>query len=386
MQRWAFSIGGSASHEAGHTYGLAHNDDFFQNPGGLSCNDGTDETKPGEDALTRHLMAQGCHFTDGQRAGFRRHFSDATFSILAANVGLSVETVHNWDFRNPNSAAASQLQLEVLSASPTLTTSWTYLGNLSPWTSPSVVGPIGTTTFKSTTYNRFHITWSTGQSWANGTSGNVPGGAQFHVGVAFSEADFTVPDSIIVVKVSLLDGGGNPLALQPRMISYDTGVLDASDGSYNVNFVNAEPSHPLLLGDVIVSELPRVASIDSMVSGAKLAERHGLPIRPWKTDKRLCEIKERDARAGCFVQLRDSQSIVVAKLAQGRHIVKKYDGKCNEGGGGRDSSKFPDINNCPLPGINVDLFPSTVVYVTATIIDPEAKHWDPATKTFVVGR
>ena len=65
---------------------------------------------------------------------------------------------------------------------------------------------------------------------ANGASGVVPGGANFHVGVTFSEADFGVPDAVIVSKVTLLDGGGTPLELQPRMVAYDTGALDAGDG------------------------------------------------------------------------------------------------------------------------------------------------------------
>jgi hypothetical protein len=387
LQRWGFSIGGTAAHEAGHTYGLAHNDDFFQNFPSSGCNDGTDQTKPGEDALTRHLMAQGCHFTDEQRAGFRRHFSDATFGILAANVGLSVETVHNWDFTNPNSSAASKLQFDVLSTSLTLTPSWAYLGNLSPWTTPTVTA-IGTTMFKGITYNRFHLTWSTGQAWANGPPGNVPGGAQFHVGVAFSEADFTVPDSVIVTKVALLDGGGNPLSLQPRMAGYDTGALDAADGTFTLNFFNIDnPSRPLLLGDVVVSELPRVASIDSMVRGAKLQDRHGRPVAPWKAERKLCDRKDLAATEGCYVHLQDVQTVTVTRLMQGRHVVAKHDGKCTEGSprGAGDSSRPPDVNNCPTAGINTDLFPSTMVYVTATVIDPAVKHWDPTTKTFVVG-
>jgi hypothetical protein len=79
LQRWAFSIGGTAAHEAGHTYGLAHTDDF----GTISdqC-DPPDHTKSGEDAVTRHLMAAGCNFTDEERAGFRRHFSDGDCVIV----------------------------------------------------------------------------------------------------------------------------------------------------------------------------------------------------------------------------------------------------------------------------------------------------------------
>src|SRR5439155_7627161 len=88
---------------------------FPANSPSSGCNDGTDQTKAGEDPLTRHLMAQGCHFTDEQRAGFRRHFSDVTFSILAANVGLTLETIHNWDLTNPNSANVTQIRFDVLS-------------------------------------------------------------------------------------------------------------------------------------------------------------------------------------------------------------------------------------------------------------------------------
>lgn len=387
LQRWGFSIGGTAAHEAGHTYGLAHSDDFTETSSSVCT--GTDHTKPGEDALTRHLMARGCHFTDEQRASFRRHFSDVTFSILAANVGLSVETVHNWDFTNPNSAAASQLQYEVLSTSPALTVSWYYNGASSPWISPTVNGPIGTTTFKGTTYNRFQLTWSTAQSWANGSPGTVPGGANFHVGAAFSEADFGVPDSVIVVKVTLLDSGGSPLTLQPRMVGYDTGALDAADGAYNLNFFTIDdPARPLLIGNLTVTELPRLLSIGSMVRGGKMETWQGLPFASWSSPQRkLCDRPEQAVREGCFVRLSETATVIAAKLSQGRHVAQFYDGKCPlvAGGGPSDSSKPTDVNNCPEKGYSLDLFPSTTIYVTATIVDPAAKHWDPAQNTFVTG-
>lgn len=388
LQRWAFSIGGTAAHEAGHTYGLAHTDDF----GTLmdQCSP-PDHTKPGEDPFFRHLMAAGCNFTDEQRAGFRRHFSDATFSILASNVGLSVETIHNWDFSNPNAAAASALQYEVLSTSMTLTPSWTYLGSLSPWTTPSVT-PIGTTVFKGTTYNRFRITFSNPQAWANGSPGNVPGGAQFHVGVAFSEADFGVPDSVIIVKIALLDAGSVPLTLQPRMVAYDTGALDASDGSFKVNFFNVDGvASPLILKDLTVTELPVVASIDSMLIGSQPATRHGGPITGWRSSQPLCPGKPQTtgrAAEGCSVILTEqAQPVTVAKLGQGRNVVQQQDGKCAETnrGGANDRSKAPDVNLCPTAGVNLDLFPATTLYITATVIDPNAKHWDPVQKIFVTG-
>jgi hypothetical protein len=389
LQRWAFSIGGTVAHEAGHTFGLAHTDDRGTT-GADQCT-GPDHTKPGEDPLFRHTMPAGCNITDEQRAGFRRHFSDVTYAILASNVGLSVETIHNWDFTNPNAATASQLQFEVLSTSASLTPSWTYLGNLSPWTTPTVTS-IGTTLFKGATYQRYRITFSNPQSWSNGTPGNVPGGAQFHVGVAFSEADFSVPDSVIVVKIDLLDAGSNPLTLQPRMIAYDTGVLDASDGSYRINFFNADdPSRALILQDLTVTELPVVASIDSMVRSSPPQTRHGEKIQAWKSARPLCEGKSQTTGAaanGCPARLAEEPlTVTVAKLAQGRNVVRVHNGKCPEVAGHRaaDSSRDPDNNLCPTAGVSLDLFPSTTLYITATVIDPNAKHWDPASKVFVTG-
>jgi hypothetical protein len=386
LQRWAFSIGGTAAHEAGHTFGLAHSDDFCDDVMNLLCTFG-DKTKPGEDPVFTHLMPAGSHISNEQRADFRRHFSDATFAILASNIGLSVETIHNWDFTNPNSGPASQLQVELLSQAATLTLSWSYNGNMSPWVSPSITSS-GTATFKGMNYNRFLVTWSAGQAWANGTPGVVPGGANFHVGVTFSEADFSLPDAVIVSKVTLLDGGGTPLELQPRMVAYDTGTLDAADGAYAINFFTADdPSRPLLLGNLSVSELPRVASIDSMVKGLDLKTWQGLPIKPWKSELKLCEKNRNITTDGCFVPLREARSVVVATLRQGRHIVEKYDGKCPPGlrNIAADASKGPDGNDCPNAGINVDLFPATTIYITATVVDPNAKHWDPASKSFVVG-
>ena len=162
-------------------------------------------------------MAQGCCFTHEQRAGFRRHFSDVTFSILAANVGLTLETIHNWDLTNPNSANVTQIRFDVLSPASSLTLTWSYGGGLSPWNAPTVSGPLGTTNFQGTVFNRFQVTWSSGKAWNNG-----PSGVEFHVGAAFSGVNFSVPNPIVVTKIALLDGGGNPRILQPRMPGYET--------------------------------------------------------------------------------------------------------------------------------------------------------------------
>jgi hypothetical protein len=210
LERWAFSIGGTAAHEAGHTYGLTH------------ANGAT--VLPGEDPLGTHIMPAGPSVTPEERAGSRRHFDDTSFGILAANVGLSVETIHNWDFTNPNGVDAKSIRFDLLSTKPTLMLSWSYGGNLS------------------------------------GTD-----------------------------------------------------------------------------------------------------------------------------RAGCTAKLgRSPASIVVSNLAQGRHIAQRHDGACLRITP-RDSVNSPDVNECPNAGFNLDLFPATMLYITATVVDPAAQHWDVATKKMVVG-
>jgi hypothetical protein len=85
-------------------------------------------------------------------------------------------------------------------------------------------------------------------------------------------------------------------------------------------------------------------------------------------------------------------SIVVSKLAQGRHIAQRFDGAClqapppaGRGNAPRDSIKSPDVNECPNAGFSLDLFPATMLYVTATIVDPVAPYWDVTTRKIVVG-
>src|SRR5262249_53784337 len=127
LDRWAFSIGGTAAHEAGHTFGLAH---WM----GVT-------TLAGEPPLSTHIMPQGCTMTDENRAGARRHFDDTSFSVLASNVGLSVQTIHNWDLFNPNGVTATRLEMDLLSTMPSLLETWAYSDSRSPWINPVVSGP-----------------------------------------------------------------------------------------------------------------------------------------------------------------------------------------------------------------------------------------------------
>jgi hypothetical protein len=368
LQRWAFSIGGTAAHEAGHTYGLQHSDDAILPGCGspVTAND-----KPGEDSYHRHIMPQGVTLTDEDRAGYRRHFSDTTFGILASNVGLSVQTVHNWDFTNPNSAAATSMQMEVLSSASPLTLSWWYTGATSPWTNPSVSASLGTVNFKGVNYNHYRITWATPNLAWTGPAGTVNGGAGFHVGAEFTGLSFDNPDPVIITNVTLFDVSSSPLTLHPRLAAFDSGALDASDGSFRLSMFVTDGGLPLIVKDVKVSQLPVVLSIESMVAGAPMHTWDGFPVVPWST------ITCPDA------QVADSSSCVIAHLKDGRHIVE--DSRKQGTGGIRDNNTLTSDAPFRIGGINVDLFPATTIFITATVIDPVATYWDAVQSQFVNG-
>ncbi|HEY0156195.1 MAG TPA: hypothetical protein VGF28_02790 [Thermoanaerobaculia bacterium] len=366
LQRWANGIGGTASHEGGHTYGLAHSNDITP--------------RPGEDADTRHIMRAGV--TVGTRVGGRRHFSDTGFGLLAANVGLAVQTVHNWDFTNPNSVDARELRMEILSTQASLTLGWAYNGLRSPWLNPVISTLAGTVTFKGTTYNRFQVRWSSGQAWSNTEaapfepSGTVGPAKNFHIGATFVGVDFNTPDPVIVRNVTLHDASGTALPLHPRMVAYDAGALDAFDGSFDVRFFNmGDPTRPLLIRDVRVFELPRVLSIDSMLAGKPMFTWENLPVVPWRS-KELPN-----------ATVRDEQVLTVATLKQGHTIFIDHDRQRPNNyraTGAADVHTGPEVNDVAR-GIATGLFPSTIVYITLTVVDPDAEHWDPVQARMVRG-
>lgn len=368
LDRWAFSIGGTAAHEGGHTFGLSHADGA--------------NMAPGEGGVGTSIMPQGSLLSDEQRACCRRRFNDVTFSLLASNVGLSIQTIHNWDFTNPNSSAAARLQVEFLSAQPSMLLTWSYTGNLSPWNNPAVSGPLGTQTLQGTSYNRFRIEWSNGQAWSNGSPGTVGAGVRFHVGAAFSGVDYNTPNPILVSKVTLLDSAGNPLTLSPRMFGYDSGAADASDGSFRVRFTNFDAARPLVLTNLAVRELPVPISIDSMVSGAPMRDWRGIPVEAWGEQRRAGAVSKVSTQLPERLEIRGAADVAIAHLGQGRHVFANFQNRnCKAPA---DRSVDPDVNEC-VNGTNVDLFPATAVYLTATVLDPSAEHWDPAQNKMVTG-
>jgi hypothetical protein len=355
VNRWARSIGGTAAHEGGHTYGLSHSTD----------------TNPGEDAFTRHLMPAGSAVNAEHRAGYRRHFSDDDFSTLAANVGLSIQTMHNWDLINPNSQTGHRFRLTFLSPQSSPVMSWSYGGSLSPWSTP-VLTANGTQSFNGTTYNRFRLTWSTDKGWSGGPNGQVPGGADFHIGATFSGVDFNQPDPIIITNSELLDDDGDPLPLKPRLPGYDVGTLARANGFFDLRFFNPRGPNDLRVDNVVVRRLPRVLSIDSMVPGGQFRDPFGEPLRPLgrRTVMRRPKPIPRKGRL----------RVRIARMSEERHILDEVDAKCDVS----DSPIPGDLDAAACrPGFNASLFPSTTVLVTADVITGPRRTFDRRRKRFV---
>ena len=202
LDHWAQAIGGTAAHEAGHTYGLAPH----RRQPAVRLRGSRPGSAPGEDSFKRHLMPAGCNLDGQDRTTYRRHFSDRTFGLLATNVGLSIQTMHNWDLVNPNAAAAHSLTIDFLSPQPTVSIDWTWNGPQQPVDRSRRQRPAGHRDLAGADLQQAtRITWSTPNPAWGGTPGVLPGGAQFHVGATFTGVDFNQPDPIIIQNITLFD-------------------------------------------------------------------------------------------------------------------------------------------------------------------------------------
>jgi hypothetical protein len=385
LDRWAQAVGGTSAHEAGHTYGLSHTD---EDPPDNLCMQPGPTPLAGEDSYHRHTMPAGCYLSGDDRASFRRHFGDRTYSLLAANVGLSIQTMHNWDLKNPNAQDGHSLTIDFLSTLPGVTISWAFAGASSPWINPVVTGPSGMTVFKGITYNKYRITWSAANpAHISPSPGVVSGGGEFHIGVTFNGVDFNQPDPIVIGTVTLLDGGGNPLTLHPRLPIYDTGAVDTADGTFRIHF-DAPAGAALRLVHATIFQLPRVASLESMTGEGRPYGNDRLPIQPWSETK--CEGATLRASAGCVVaKLSDPPRVEVTHRIGEKGVID-----CGRGGIRIQHPEQGSLGDRPKPldyegpicaGTQHDLFPATTVYVVATFEEPNVKHYDLTRKAYAVG-
>lgn len=357
LERWSQSIGNTAAHEAGHNYGLLHSDALVP---------------PRTGAVDkRHLMTDGTQFNDEERAERRRFLGDYEYSLLASNVGLSVQTLMNWTFVNPNQETATALKLEVLSPQSALTVASVFTTSTSPWINPIVSSSLGLGTHQGSSYQRFEVTWSTGQPWDGGPSGEVPGGASFEVGISFNAVDPLTRDPVIVRKVRLLRGGVE-LPLRPRVPGFDAGTISRS-GTLSIGVANLQRD-PFEIEDASVTFLPRLAGVQSM--GALKA--------PGLEDIFRREIIPFERRAVAFARTRilenAAASLQIAQLGDMRHIVSVVDPALCE----REDTSQPggDTGEC-RQGIRVSLFPATSTLLSVSVVDRNARQWDPRERKYV---
>jgi hypothetical protein len=391
LDRWAQAIGGTAAHEAGHTYGLAHKD---ENPPVDPCL--TDQTQvgpaptPGEDVWNKHLMPSGCNLTGPDRAAFHRHFSYRGFGILAANIGLSIETMHNWELVNPNAESASSLAVDILSTRPSISITWPYAGVQSPWLHPTVSASLGTIVSKGVTYYKFRLTWSAGNpAWRNPSPGVVGGGARFTAGISFAGAGSNEPRPILIQDLTLLDASARPLALKPRLPLYDAGIADKTHNRFMLTFSAPTNHRRLWMVRATISQLPQLATIDALVGAGRPFVRGGRAIQAWTTS---------ECRGG---PLRHGIGCTVARLNQEPHILSTHKvGEPNvyacelgmppyrsqaASQSAQTAAQEPDDSVQVCAGTQRDPFPSAVIYVVAIFVDPVAKHYDPIKKAYVIG-
>jgi hypothetical protein len=345
-ERWANSIGSVAAHEAAHNYGVSHADG--------------DVLGVFEDIWTNHLMKGQDPYKFEARAK-RRHFSDHEYSVLAANVGLAMDTMWNWDFTNPNDGTtpnAVKLRMEFLSLSPSLMLSWTYTGNRSPWINPVLSGPSGTRKFKDVWYKVYQIEWSTGQAWSGGPNGQVPNKAKFHIGATFASVNQTEPDAIIITDVKLFGASGEALEQHPRWAAFDAATFNRSTGILNLRLFNVL-ERPLLVRDVTVRHLPRIMSINAMMADQRISDRSEHQFRPWAGGTQRALVA-RSIPAG------EEISINVGDVRKRPYVFRRPTARqCAPPG--RDLSDTED--KCQPGRVVVDLFPATTTYLTATIVD-----------------
>lgn len=370
LDRWALGIGGTAAHEAGHNYGLSH----------------SSVVHSGEDGFVHHIMPAGPSMPCSNRVGERRHFSDQDFGILANNVGLTLQSLANWDFVNPNSATASRLRMQVLSRSATLTPVSTYLGSLSPWNAPTVSGPSGTQIFKGISYNRFTVTWQSAKAWASpnqpgSIAGQVRGAEQFHIGTHFAQEDIlNTSDQVVILDATLLDAGGNALPLHPRVPTFNTGTL-SSDGNFILGLANLQAVN-LVLRNWRGFVLPRPAHIDSMLrSGGgepKLFDIQQEPINPWRQIQLPTAL---EFPAGSSDKPGEARLMLGNLLKEGHNVRIKYRGSPTAPQDATVGAQ--EVNGDVKGALATDPFPGASVFLEGDLVEPNALQWDADKKTFV---
>jgi hypothetical protein len=216
----------------------------------------------------------------------------------------------------------------------------------------------------------FNLDFTTAKTWDGPTAGTVAAGAEFHTG-----ASFVGSTEVIVARVQMLNSG-TPLPLAPRLPGYNAGTADLASGDFEISFFDVEGADDLVLRDIRIRSLPRMLDINAMVDDARLVDIRGEPIEP------------RDARESRDLAVEKESSLRIGNLADKRSVDILYTEKdCPVGSTGfnQNGDSEPGEEVYCHRGNALSLFPATYTYIVATVVQPNAEHWDPAQGRLVRG-
>ncbi len=173
------------------------------------------------------------------------------------------------------------------------------------------------------------------------------------------------------------------------MFGYDAGTN--ADGAFALRFFNPSPDEGFMeLRELRVLLVPRMVDIEAMVDGAEPIGLNGLPVTPFGTAAPLREPERGEPSKAARIGEQPLE-LDLARLTDKRHVDVYYDPEdCPNQKGSHPGESGPAFGAPVSPdycqdGTALSLFPATYAYVIATVVDPDARHWDPDAGTFVEG-
>lgn len=362
VDRWSYAIAETTAHEAGHNYGVKHP---YSAPNSAESAAG--------DSQSDHLLATGSTGLTPEERTVDRHFSDTSYGVLAANLGLNSRTLTNWAFRNPNDVKAHDFHINFRSQHSSLTVT-SELGR-DPFGTYAVTN-MGQTTIDGKTWYEYEVEWADG----NG----VEAGALWYSGIKLSglsslspiEAPYViqplqpVSDDLIITDTYLTDANGDRMPLRPRTVSYGSGDLDSA-GTLSVPISN-DSDEPLVLRNMRFRLVPRMIDPDTMV--AESTET------PMSADGHTVSIFEDILFPGDITLLPGEETSFA--LADFNNWLAVKLAEAAGGGGGANDSDLIEVEYLE-PSTWRDMFPSAYIYGTGSVVMLNQQVWDPELEQFI---
>jgi len=137
----------------------------------------------------------------------------------------------------------------------------------------------------------------------------------------------------------------------------------------------------MVIRDMLIQYLPRQVDINAMIEGEVMRDVRGIRVQPHGgCDRKPCKPR-RDFK------LNESKEFHLGKLSDDRFVDIIHDASDCELGAVTVSGADMEggsLKYC-MKGNSLSLFPSTSIYVTATIIDPNARYFNRTTGAYVNG-